>query len=291
MNLTEALDRFLVQLEADGRSRHTIGQYRRHIRSLAAWLAGEGGSTAAGDVTHEVLARFLASPAARTRPDGKAKRATAMNCLRSSMRSFFAYLAQAGYLASNPATVIKRAMCALPPPRALPESDQERLMATLAAATGPEAERDHVLFHLMLSTGIRLGSALAIEPGDVDLDRGEVTLRSTKGDRPETVYLGEAIREHLGRFLATREDGPIFTDRHGRPLSPRHVERRFAQWLAKAGIARRYSPHALRHSCAIGLYRRTHDVLLVREALRHRSISSTMVYARVDQERLRRALA
>ena len=37
MTIDEALERFLVQLAADGRSEHTIGQYRRHIRLLAAW--------------------------------------------------------------------------------------------------------------------------------------------------------------------------------------------------------------------------------------------------------------
>ncbi len=42
MNIEDALARFLLQLEADGRSRHTIGQYRRHVRLLAAWYAHVG---------------------------------------------------------------------------------------------------------------------------------------------------------------------------------------------------------------------------------------------------------
>ena len=37
LTITAALDRFVLQLEADGRSLHTIGQYRRHIRLLARW--------------------------------------------------------------------------------------------------------------------------------------------------------------------------------------------------------------------------------------------------------------
>ena len=36
MTIDEALDRFLVQLAADGRSEHTIGQYRRHMCTLGA---------------------------------------------------------------------------------------------------------------------------------------------------------------------------------------------------------------------------------------------------------------
>src|SRR5206468_7259031 len=39
MMILEALERFLVQLEADGRSPHTVGQYRRHVVRFAPWAA------------------------------------------------------------------------------------------------------------------------------------------------------------------------------------------------------------------------------------------------------------
>ncbi len=45
MTLTEAMDLFQVQLEADGRSEHTRRQYARHLRVLCAWL-GTGRETA-----------------------------------------------------------------------------------------------------------------------------------------------------------------------------------------------------------------------------------------------------
>jgi integrase/recombinase XerD len=61
-------------------------------------------------------------------------------------------------------------------------------------------------------------------------------------------------------------------------------------WAESAGIDHSVSPHCLRHSLATSVYRRTGDILLVKEVLRHKSIASTMVYARVSPERLRRAL-
>ena len=42
MQIHDALERHLLQLEADGRSGHTIGQYRRHVRQLALWAARAG---------------------------------------------------------------------------------------------------------------------------------------------------------------------------------------------------------------------------------------------------------
>ena len=50
------------------------------------------------------------------------------------------------------------------------------------------------------------------------------------------------------------------------------------------------STHSLRHTFATELYRRTRDLGLVQAALGHASITSTMVYARVDEERLRAAI-
>ena len=290
MNLADALARFLVQLEADGRSPHTVAQYRRHIRLLARWLEAERRPQAMAAITHEVLAAFLTSPAARTTPEGERKKATAMNCLRSSLRTFFEYSYRAAYAPANPAAVIKRAMCGSPPPRSLSGADQEKLLATLSAAEGHEALRDHLLFHLMLATGIRLQSALGLEATDFDLDHGELTLPVTKGNRPEVVFLGEGIREHLRRYMAASCSNLLFAARNGCSLTSRHVERRFAEWLQKAGITKPASPHWLRHSFATDLYRRTGDILLVKEALGHRSISSTLVYARGDQDRLRKTM-
>ncbi len=143
----------------------------------------------------------------------------------------------------------------------------------------------------MLTTGIRLSSALALETRDVDLDRRELSLRDTKGNRPAVVFLGDKIADHLGRYLEGRDDGPLFTARSGQRLSRRHAHRRFHEWLEKAGIDRDVSPHSLRHSFATLMYEKTGDVFLVKEALHHRSIASTLVYAKPSEERLRRALA
>lgn len=291
MTINEALERFTTQLQADGRSPHTIAQYRRHVRLFAHWCADVGAcGDDIGQVGHEAVAEFLAADAATLRPDGERKKATAMNCLRTSLKGFFSYLHRAGYIRQDPSRLVRRAVCSPPPPKCLSPEEQARLMATLAAGGGPEAERDHALFHLMLASGIRLGSAVALDVEDIDLGGREVVLRRTKGDRPERVLLGEEIAAHLGRYLEGRSSGALFTAR-GKRVSVRHAQRRFSMWVGKAGITRRVTCHSLRHSFGQRVYDKTKDVLLAKEALRHRSISSTLVYARADRARLRLALA
>ena len=124
----------------------------------------------------------------------------------------------------------------------------------------------------------------------MDLERGEIEVRSAKGDRPGRVFLGTEIGKHLATYITNRGPGALFTSKNGRRISRRQAQRRFAHWLEKADITRSASPHSLRHRFALALYGRTRDVLLVKEALHHRSITSTLVYVRADEERLRRAL-
>ena len=290
MLLTEAMDRFQVQLEADGRSEHTRNQYRRHLRVLAAWLATGRETPADVDiVTPEAVARFLAATAARLCANGQAKKATTANALRTSVRVFCSYLHRAGFLPQDPGRLIRRAFTCGGPPKALSVNESERLLATLEAA-GAESERDYLLFHLLLATGIRLSAALGLRSEDVDLAAQDIQVR-TKGDRQERILLAPKIREHMEAYLVSRPTGYLFPGHGEAPMTRRHAHRLLRGWLKRAGIDRALSPHSLRHTFATGLYAKTHDIALVQAALSHRSIASTLVYAKTNRDQLRAALA
>ena len=65
MQLQAALQGFLLQLVADGRSPHTIGQYRRHVSTLIDWVTATGAGSDVGDLTPDLLARFFGNGAAK----------------------------------------------------------------------------------------------------------------------------------------------------------------------------------------------------------------------------------
>jgi integrase/recombinase XerC len=289
MHVQDALRAFLLQLEADGRSRHTIGQYRRHGAALIAWLAETGAPTTVARLTPDLLARFFAADAAKNSCRGGSKKAVSLNAMRTSIRCFAKHLHDAGLVATNPARLLRRARCAPPPPRALHDDEQKRLLAVLAKAKGDEAERDRMLVELLLGTGMRIGSALAIDVGDVDFAHQELRVRTAKNDRPTTVVMPAAVAKRLRMFLAGRTDGPVFRAGDHR-VSMRHAQRRLSNWFAAAKIQGR-SAHSLRHSFATTLLARTGDLRLVQNALCHASIVSTCVYAQGDREKLRAAVA
>jgi site-specific recombinase XerC len=291
MEIEDALDRYLVQLRADGRSQHTVQQYARHIGLLARWARDVRPRAArVEDIDHEAVAAFLVSPAATSRAgNGKAKLATSANCLRSSIRGFFRYLHDAGHLREDPSRLVRRALTSTPPPKGLTAHEEGGLLDVLRAGIGFDAERDCALFNLMLRSGLRVGSVVDLKIEDLDLERGVLHFRG-KGGRRDHAFISPDTVAHLRAFIASRTSGPLFAGRDGTALTTRHVARRLRGWAKRAGIARRVSPHQLRHALAQKLYAQTGDVLLVREVLRHRNIASTMVYVRIDEERVRRAL-
>ncbi len=286
MKLDELLAEYLLQLEADGRSSHTVRQAERHGRLLAAFL----GAREVGDVTHQDVARFLTSAMALRTPDGRAKKPASANALRSSIRCLFAFAHAAGYVAANPARLVRRARCGSPPPRALSDADRERLVRALDGAATDAERRDRALFRLLLGAGLRLGSALALDVGDLDLAAGEVRLRTMKNAEQDIAFVAEDVVTILREHVATRTAGPVFVGEHGRRVGARQVHRRLAWWARRAGIERGVHPHALRHTFATRVYRSTGDLLVTGQALCHRSVHSTAIYAKGETRRVRDAV-
>jgi integrase/recombinase XerC len=288
MKIHEANRQFQVQLSANGRSIHTRKQFERHVAALIGWLEANNSRTDLDAITPTVVAEFFGSDAATGSARGGKKKATSANAQRTSLRCFFRWAHESGLTVTNVARLLKRARCSAPPPRALHDDEQERLLKVLAAATGAEAERDRTLVELLLGTGIRIGSALALDVADLDFVHAEVTLRTTKGDRPTTAVLPATVAEKLKAFVAGRMSGPVFLA-GDRRICMRHAQRRLAGWFAAAGISGR-SAHSLRHSFATSLLARTGDLRLVQAAMNHASIVSTTIYVAVDRAKLRKVI-
>ena len=275
MKLQQALAMFLVQLDANGRSSHTVRQYSRHVRALDRWLHESGKNPDVANITHQVIAEFLVSPAAKCRPDGNSKMPTSANALRTSLRCFFAYLFECGAIPSNPARLIKRAMCSPPPPRALSHAERDRLVAALEGATTVQDQRDRTLFVILVETGMRIGSALGVRVEDVDLGERRLWVTTAKAGRSYEANLTEKATEMLALAIGGRKAGLVFAG-----IGVRHAQRRFRTWTDRAGVRADVSLHALRHTFARAVYAERKDILAVQRALGHTSVVSTAIYLR-----------
>jgi len=301
MKLEAAIAGFAHQQAADGRSGHTRAAYARDLRAFAGWL-GENAVLSA--ITPDRLARFLTSGAVLLTPSGSPRKPITVNRTKSALRSFFAFCLESGWVKDNPARLIRSARTTAREPATLTEAEIQRLRQAMPDRTETLAQRDRLIFELLLGTGIRLGSLVGLNVGDVDLQAGILHIR-TKGGGQERVFLNLMLVRMLGRFL--RESAPeancgplapLFRSRWGTRLGPRPIQLRFAALCRKAGLSpaagglgRRISIHSLRHTFATRLYHKTGDLYLVQRALGHRHITTTEIYARVGEEMLRRAVS
>ncbi len=292
LGIWEALGNFISQLEASGRSPHTRDQLFRHVSLFGMWIDAQELVDDLTQITPGDVYEFMCVPFVCTRPDGKPKKESSMNALRSSLRSFFGFLHESAAISENPARFLKRAICSSSPPRGLTPDEEKRLLETLRCHDGSIARRDRALISTMLFGGLRVGAAVRLQVADVNFESNELFLRHTKGGRSDYSVMGDRLARELAEYLRDtgQEEGPLFPAKHGGELSTRHVGRVLSAWLKKAGINRSHSPHSLRRTCACRAYARTGDPFVVKEVLRHRSLASTLMYVSTDKDRVRRAL-
>jgi integrase/recombinase XerC len=282
MKLSTTITRFDTQLRADGKSERTRQTYVRDLARLRFWLKSDAEIRS---ITPDTLARFLAH--------GNGSRAPlTVNRTKTALRVFFRFLTDAGYLSENPGRLIRSTPTDRTVPSYLSIDEARRFLDTIAESSAALAKRDHAMFSLLLGTGIRLGSLVALNVGDVNLADGTISIKA-KGGREETVFLNARLCKLLARYVKTLSatDGtPLFRSRNGGRLGPRQVQLRLKHWLKDAEITKPLSVHCLRHSFATRLYSLSGDLHLVQRALGHKQISTTEIYARVENEALRKAL-
>lgn len=148
--------------------------------------------------------------------------------------------------------------------------------------------RDRALFSLIYFYGLRVGEVALLTWGDVDLVRGRIVVKRLKGgawaERPLFAN-AETLLKQFRSNEAVESQSPVFRGRHG-PLRKRQVQQLFTRYRDRAGLARHFTCHCLRHAIATHLLDAGVSLEFVQDHLGHVSIRSTSIYARIsDQHR------
>ena len=116
---------------------------------------------------------------------------------------------------------------------------------------------------LLYGCGLRTKELCDLRLQDVDTTRREVLVRAGKGDRQRMVPLPEMVYTELLAYLLERggKRGPLLrTEKHGKALAAKDVCEVVCRAAERAGIKRRVTPKALRHSYATHLMDRGVDL-------------------------------
>jgi integrase len=235
----------------------------------------------------EDIRRFLADQLDVRRTPSNASR------LASALRSYFRYRTTCGDQVGGLTAVITNPvhwkLSSLP--RALKPDEADRLLQFfMTVRRSPKL--GYAIARCALDMGLRAGEIARLMIGDVDWQAGTVTLRGTKSLRQDILPLpmetGQALADYLQHERPRSSNPAIFVRCLGgrdQPITSMAIQKLIKRAGRRIGLIN-FSAHALRHTLACRLVENGSSLKEVADVLRHRSLETTRIYAKLDTPKL-----
>lgn len=211
--------------------------------------------------------------------------------LAAALRSFLRFLFLEGMTQTDFSLAVppvrRWRLAAVPP--FLTAEEVERVIAATDRSTASGC-RAHAMLLLLARLGLRAGEVASLELDDICWERGEIVVRG-KGrvydHLPLLDDVGEALAHYLRDARGPSSSRRVFLRRcapHVGLSGPTAVCLVSRQALRRAGVMRagRVGAHIFRHSLATGMIRRGASLAEIAQVLRHRSLGTTQLYAKVE---------
>jgi site-specific recombinase XerD len=171
-------------------------------------------------------------------------------------------------------------------PKSLNLDEAERLVHA-TTTPGPTARRDRLIILLLYGCGLRTSELCALDVADINRERHELVVLKTKGDRPRSIPIPEALyTELLAYLLEHGKRGALFrTNVKGRRISAKDVCTVVTAVATRARLRAGVTARTLRHSFATHLMDRGVDLAIIASLMGHRSPQETGVYLHVLPQR------
>lgn len=161
--------------------------------------------------------------------------------------------------------------------------------------------RDKCILVLLFKTGMRLGELVSLDVGDVDLGRGEITLKHTKKRSNRVLYIDHEAVAVLSKWLAARMNRPgsdgsaLFITKFGERISKSTVERTISKHAERVGLhdpnssnlQDKFTPHCCRHWFVTHLLRSSMPREFVKELRGDVRREAIDLYNHIDKKELR----
>ena len=213
----------------------------------------------------------------------------------SAIKAFYKYVCTKRHLMEkNPAIDIESPKKKQTLPKFL---SIEESMSLLQAVENDKAsktrERDYAIITLFLNCGMRLSELVGINLNDMDKDLRSLRVLG-KGAKERIVYLNDACRDALNRYLEIRLSEKyrainvpaLFISKQYKRISNKTVQWLVYKYLEAAGLEyKHFSTHKLRHTAATLMYQTGKvDVRVLKEILGHEQLNTTQIYTHVSNK-------
>jgi site-specific recombinase XerD len=277
-------DGFSSTLGVANRSPATMRAYASDLDQFVDWAHLQGIDHPAS-TTVKTLREYLAYMTT------KGDQRTSIVRRRASLRSYFSWLVERGFIDENPAARLSAPRLATQLPKIVV---REQLDHLLDEDWGDDewATLDRAVCEVLYGAGLRVSELCGLDVDGVDFTQGLLRVMG-KGRKERIVPLHQrgldAVRLWLedARDEVARPDSPkdaLFYNRRGNRLGSRDVRRILDNRVVRGHI----HPHALRHTYATHLLEGGADLRVVQELLGHESLTTTQLYTHVSKSRLQK---
>ena len=214
----------------------------------------------------------------------------------ASIRSFYQFLQKKGMVTENPAADIELPKVEKKAPEILSLEKVELLLEQPRGEEDKEV-RDKAMLELLYATGIRVTELISLKVSDLNLPLEYIHCGSEAKSRIIPIgaqakaslhkYM-ERVREHM---ISVPEEEALFVNCNGRPMTRQGFWKIIKSYARRAGIEEDITPHILRHSFAAHLIENGADLRSVQEMLGHSDISTTQIYTKLTNQKLKNVYA
>jgi site-specific recombinase XerC len=264
------------------------GTRRNHCRIVSQFLRKKfaGGVVAMAKLRPADVRRFIA----RQLGDSPSHSAAAQ--LATTLRSYLRYRTICGDSVASLTAVISSPvqwkLASLP--RALKPDEVQRLLGAFPNGRWPR--RGYAIVRCALDMGLRAGEIANLLIDDIDWREGTVTLKGTKSRRQDILPLpmttGQALADYLQHERPATMSRAIFVRRRDLrdiPITTAAVQKVIHHACPRAGLPNS-GAHVLRHTLACRLVEQGSSLKEVADVLRHRSLETSRIYAKLDTPNL-----
>ncbi len=277
LTLESSAAAFLRSLAGRNLSAQTHRAYATDLRQFLAWLGETNGVAQRPDqVTRLDVTEYLAYLAHRQLTGVTRARKLA------ALREYFRFLEGVGALDRSPVRGVDTPKREQRGRSFLTTEEYTRVLA----AAGSNA-RDFCILTLFLQTGIRISELCALTLGDIDLKAGTLLVREGKGQVEREIALERKATAALKAWQKVRPasgGASLFTNYRDEPLSEWGVRKLLAKHLKAAGVAKKITPHSLRHTFASHKARQGVSAFMLKDLLGHKNIATTQIYVHLGKQ-------
>jgi len=272
-------------------SDNSIMAYERDVRKLMHYLTAESIVLPAEKVNQNNILRFLMELS-----DIKVSAHSQARIL-SGLKSFFNFLELEQMISHNPTDQIEMPKVGRKLPDTLSFVEIEKVLDAIDLSTADGA-RNRAMIEVLYSSGLRVSELVNIEINNIYFDIGFLKIQG-KGNKERLVPVGTDALKYMKIYLEEirihtniQEDNAhyLFLNRRGKKISREFVFMFVKDYVAKAGITKKVSPHTFRHSFATHLIEGGANLRVVQEMLGHESVTTTEIYTHLDKDYLKQVM-